>query len=117
VVKALPIGAQGSKHNAGMGFFNTISAHPAVNGYLTFLRAGEGEGGEGWRPTSVTQLPVLVGHLAATFPHGYYGLWNNFYFCYRPYMRAVFFSLDSVEDDYSALLALCLLYAICHNNG
>jgi len=41
---------------------------PAGNGFLAPFRAGEGEGSEGWRPTSVTPS-VQVGSLMATSPH------------------------------------------------
>jgi len=42
----------GSKHSLCTGFFKN-SVHPAVSGYLTLFRAGEGEGGEddGWHTT------------------------------------------------------------------
>ena len=35
----------GSKHSLYSGVFNNSLVHPAVNGYLTLFRAGEGEGG------------------------------------------------------------------------
>jgi len=64
-VRALFTGAEGTQRDSSIA----LSVHPAVNGYLTLFRAGEGEKGreekEG-RPTSVTPLPV--GSLRAASP-------------------------------------------------
>jgi len=38
-------------------------------------------------------------------------------FSQRPFMKSIFDCLDSVDDDFSALLALCLLYAVGENTG
>ncbi|CAG0879516.1 unnamed protein product [Darwinula stevensoni] len=35
----------------------------------------------------------------------------------RPFLEAVFTALEVSENDYSALFALCLLYALSHNKG
>lgn len=35
----------------------------------------------------------------------------------RPYLEAIFSALDCTVDDYQALFALCLLYALGHNDG
>ncbi|PVD38671.1 hypothetical protein C0Q70_01290 [Pomacea canaliculata] len=35
----------------------------------------------------------------------------------RPYLETIFNALECMENDYSALFALCLLYAIGHNEG
>ncbi|CAH1795101.1 unnamed protein product [Owenia fusiformis] len=35
----------------------------------------------------------------------------------RPYLEAVFTALECTENDYEALFALCLLYALGHNEG
>ncbi|XP_062581005.1 protein CLEC16A-like isoform X2 [Saccostrea cucullata] len=35
----------------------------------------------------------------------------------RPYLEAVFTALECTENDYEALFALCLLYAMGHNEG
>ncbi|ELU12250.1 hypothetical protein CAPTEDRAFT_114708 [Capitella teleta] len=35
----------------------------------------------------------------------------------RPYLRAMFLALECTENDYEALFALCLLYALGHNEG
>jgi len=70
----------GLKHRLCTGFFKN-SLHPAVNENLTLFRAGESDGGEkeGWRPTSVTPLPVQVGSLATTSPQAILGYGSNFY--------------------------------------
>lgn len=36
---------------------------------------------------------------------------------FRPYLEAVFNALECTENDYEALFALCLLYALGHNEG
>ena len=36
---------------------------------------------------------------------------------FRPYLEAVFNALECSENDYEALFALCLLYALGHNEG
>ena len=36
---------------------------------------------------------------------------------FRPYLEAVFHALECTENDYEALFALCLLYAMGHNDG
>ncbi|XP_053391680.1 protein CLEC16A-like isoform X2 [Mercenaria mercenaria] len=35
----------------------------------------------------------------------------------RPYLEAIFHALECTENDYEALFALCLLYAMGHNEG
>ena len=40
-----------------------------------------------------------------------------FVFVCRPYLEAVFNALECTENDYEALFALCLLYAMGHNDG
>ena len=35
----------------------------------------------------------------------------------RPFLDMVLSSLDCVENDYLALLALCLIYALVNNKG
>jgi len=50
-------------------FSKTHCINPAVNGYPTLFRPGEGKGKkEEWHPTSVTPLPVLVRSLNGQFP-------------------------------------------------
>jgi len=53
-------------------FSKALTVHPAVNGYPTLFRAGEGEGGEEEEccPISVAPSPVQVGCLPGTSPHG-----------------------------------------------
>lgn len=58
-----------------------VSAYSARNGYLARFRGEEGEDGEKeeWHPASATQLPVQVGTLTATSPHGHWprdNLWS-----------------------------------------
>ena len=36
---------------------------------------------------------------------------------FRPYLEAVFHALECTENDYETLFALCLLYAMGHNDG
>ena len=35
----------------------------------------------------------------------------------RPFLKSVFEALNCSENDYAALFALCLLYALGHNEG
>ncbi|GAB6025945.1 hypothetical protein CHUAL_011914 [Chamberlinius hualienensis] len=44
-------------------------------------------------------------------------LQESFSLSNRPYLEAVFNVLECSENDYAALFALCLLYAIGHNEG
>lgn len=43
----------------------------------------------------------------------------SYVFCcmFRPYLEAVFHALECTENDYEALFALCLLYAMGNNEG
>lgn len=43
--------------------------------------------------------------------------YNTMVLYYRPYLEAVFHALECTENDYEALFALCLLYAMGHNEG
>lgn len=40
------------------GFSTTLTINPAVKGYLTFFRGGEGGEEEEWQPISVTLLAL-----------------------------------------------------------
>ena len=62
--------------------FQNLFVLPAVIRYQNFFRAGEGKGGEegGWRPTSVTTLPVLVGSPATTSPAPFIVYGSSLYF-------------------------------------
>ena len=42
---------------------------------------------------------------------------NAYSLLFRPYLEAIFNALESSENDYEALFALCLLYAMGHNEG
>ena len=42
---------------------------------------------------------------------------KSYFLYFRPYLEAVFNALECSENDYEALFALCLLYAMGHNNG
>ena len=35
----------------------------------------------------------------------------------RPFLDTIYSALNCTENDYSALFALCLLYAMLHNRG
>ena len=39
------------------------------------------------------------------------------FFFHRPYLETLFNALECTENDYSALFALCLLYAMGQNEG
>ena len=41
---------------------------------------------------------------------------HSIFYC-RPYLEAIFHALECTENDYEALFALCLLYAMGHNEG
>lgn len=41
----------------------------------------------------------------------------NLYLYSRPYLEAIFNALECNENDYETLFALCLLYAMGHNEG
>lgn len=42
-----------------------------------------------------------------------------FFLCvlFRPFLEAIFSSLDCNENDHAALFALCVLYALGYNPG
>ena len=42
---------------------------------------------------------------------------DDLFLYFRPYLEAVFHALECTENDYEALFALCLLYAMGHNDG
>jgi len=70
----------GSKHSLWAVSFKTFSVHPAVNGYMTLFRGGEGEGSEGeeWCSTAVTPLQVQVDSFFPIRPlWAIYGLWEQ----------------------------------------
>ena len=85
--RALGNGAEGPWFSTQLvcGTFlpRVLSVHPALNGYLTLVRAGEHESGEEevWYLTSVTLLPVPVGSpMAFTFLFDYiYCIKGNIY--------------------------------------
>ena len=78
VLRVLITGAEGPGFKTQLvhWMFQKLSAHPAINGYLTLFRAGEGEGGDGeeWHPHLRCQVSFLTA--ASPTPIVGYGLDN-----------------------------------------
>jgi len=132
VVSVLTAGAEGPgfKTSLSARFFETLSLHPAVNGWLTLFRAEEGEGDEkkGLRLTSFTlSVPVQVGSLTAIsltaigqpsdslWPEYFTHCPVGFYFCNNnAYYDAQHTTLCNIV--HKMLMKLLYVYLICMNH-
>lgn len=55
--------------------------------------------------------------LNLVYPKNSHYKWRIANIGFRPYLEAIFNAFECSENDYAALFALCLLYALGHNEG